>query len=345
MTYDRALPQAAATRGLTLFRALALTALAALAIALTGASSAIAAPAATTSPASKVTATTATLNGKVTPDQNGTTYYFQYGTTTNYGTQTPSDAVNGNPGKEKDVSADATGLAPSTTYHFRVVATNGGGTTFGADMTFITAAPGPGPGPAQNTVTIAASPKTITFGGATTIAGQVNGAGNGGVQVTLEENPFPYTGGFKATSMTVTTSATGAYSLSVKPGLNTRYRVSAKTKPPVTSPEVTVTVRVKVTFAVSDSTPAVNQLVRFSGTVTPAHNGKLALIQKRTSAGGWKTVTSTALVASTPVNGVARSKFSKRLRIKTKGTYRVRVTPGDGDHAAGTSRTRTLPVH
>lgn len=65
----------------------------------------------------------------------------------------------------------------------------------------------------------------------------------------------------------------------------------------------------------------------------------------RTSTGGWKTVTSTTLVASTPVNGVPRSKFSKRLRIKTKGTYRVRVRPGDGDHAAGTSRTRTLRVH
>src|SRR3954453_6730234 len=93
------------------------------------------APSATTAAASNLAATTATLNGNVTPNGNDTTYYFQYGTTTAYGSQTPSDGpVKGN--KDKDVKADVAGLAPSTTYHFRLVATNTAGTVNGADMVF-----------------------------------------------------------------------------------------------------------------------------------------------------------------------------------------------------------------
>src|SRR4051794_33337006 len=93
-----------------------------------------------TLPASNVTSTSATLNGHVFPDQSVTTYYyFQYGTTDQYGTQTPTDGpVNGT---DKDVHTDVTGLAPSTTYHYRVAAANTDGTTYGDDMTFTTPAP------------------------------------------------------------------------------------------------------------------------------------------------------------------------------------------------------------
>ena len=43
-----------------------------------------------------------------------------------------------------DVGADLAGLAPGATYHFRLVATNGIGTTFGPDQTFTTTAPNGG---------------------------------------------------------------------------------------------------------------------------------------------------------------------------------------------------------
>src|SRR6266540_1151004 len=59
-------------------------------------------PGATTLPASDVTATSATLNGTVYPGQQPTTYYFEYGTTSAYGTQAPtppaSAPCNGNAG-------------------------------------------------------------------------------------------------------------------------------------------------------------------------------------------------------------------------------------------------------
>ena len=46
------------------------------------------APAAATGAASAVTATTATLNGTCHPNKESTTYRFEYGTTTAYGSQT-----------------------------------------------------------------------------------------------------------------------------------------------------------------------------------------------------------------------------------------------------------------
>lgn len=297
-----------------------------------------------TLPASNVTDTTATLNGHVFPDQSVTTYYyFQYGTTTAYGSQTPTEGPV--QGTDKDVSTNVTGLAPSTTYHYRVAATNTDGTTYGDDVTFTTNAAGqPGPAP-QNAVTIAAVPTTVTFGRATTISGQVSGPDNAGKEVTLEQNPFPFTGGFTNTTVKATTNATGGYTLAVNPTVNTRYRVTVKTSPPVTSPEVLVNVRPAISLRLSDSTPTIGQRVRFSGFVLPAHNGKVVQIQRRTATGGWRTVTRATLVATTPVNGVARSKYAKRIRITRKGTYRTRFAPGDGDHITGYSARRTARPH
>jgi hypothetical protein len=203
----------------------------------------------------------------------------------------------------------------------------------------------PGGGNATNTVSIAAAPTTLTFSRAATISGQVTGAGNAGIRVTLEEDPFPFGDGFKNTTTTATTTATGSYTLAVVPGVNTHYRVSAKTKPDVTSSEVAVNVRPKVSLSVGDSTPKSGSLVRFSGFVLPGHDGKTIRIQKRTSSGGYKTVASTTLVATTAVNGVTRSKYAKRIRVRANGVYRASVTPGDGDHAAGVSSRRTLKVH
>ena len=296
-----------------------------------------------TLPASNVTDTTATLNGHVFPDESVTTYYyFQYGTTTEYGTQTTTEGPV--KGTDKDVSTNVTGLAPSTTYHYRIAATNTDGTSYGDDMTFTTNAAGqPGPAP-QNAVTIAAAPTTVTFGRATTITGQVNGPGNAGVEVTLEQNPAPFTG-FSATQVKATTNATGGYTLAVSPPVNTRYRVTAKTSPPVTSPEVLVNVKPSISLRLSDSTPRIGQRVRFSGFVLPAHNGKVVQIQRRTATGSWRTVTRATLVSTTPVNGVARSKYSKRIRILRKGTYRTRFAPGDADHVLGYSARRTARPH
>jgi len=91
------------------------------------------APAATTEPASAVSETGATLHGTVNPNGAATTYYFEYGPTTSYGTSSGGSA--GSARGNVFVSRAITGLAPGT-YHFRVVASSWAGTTYGADRTF-----------------------------------------------------------------------------------------------------------------------------------------------------------------------------------------------------------------
>jgi hypothetical protein len=98
---------------------------------------AAAAPQATTSPASDVTQTGATLNGVVTPEGANTSYHFEYGISTGYGTDTASQQA-GSGQFQTSSSAVLTGLEPGTTYHVQLVATNANGTTRGGDRSFTT---------------------------------------------------------------------------------------------------------------------------------------------------------------------------------------------------------------
>lgn len=95
-------------------------------------------PTVTTGAHSNVTDTSAVLHGKVNPNGSATTYYFQWGLTTGYGVQSVEHSA-GHGTKAGSVSTHATGLIPGTVYHYRLVATNGAGTTVGADHTFKTA--------------------------------------------------------------------------------------------------------------------------------------------------------------------------------------------------------------
>jgi hypothetical protein len=112
-------------------------------------------PTATTGSATKVGAKKATLNGVAGPNVSGgdiTQYFFKYGKTTNYGSQTPTGTVGSCPvgisppspycnvPKTQNVSANISGLAPCTSYHFQLFASNTDGSAPPAgDMTFTTA--------------------------------------------------------------------------------------------------------------------------------------------------------------------------------------------------------------
>ena len=87
---------------------------------------------------SALTPTTVTLNGQVNPELAPTTYSFQYGPTTSYGTQTLLSESIGEDGSDHAVSADVSALKSGTTYHFRVLASNINGITAGPDQTFNT---------------------------------------------------------------------------------------------------------------------------------------------------------------------------------------------------------------
>jgi hypothetical protein len=98
------------------------------------------APEAVTGAASGVGQSTATLGGTVNPEGAETTCLFEYGTSTSYGSSVPCSAAAGSGSSAVAVGASLSGLAAGTTYHFRVVATNSGGTMSGADATFTTTA-------------------------------------------------------------------------------------------------------------------------------------------------------------------------------------------------------------
>ncbi len=93
-------------------------------------------PAVTTNPATNVASFSATLNGSLNPRGSTTTVDFQYGLTTSYGSTTPVQTQTGN--TFRPISANISGLMASHVYHFRIVAHNAGGTTFGSDRTFTT---------------------------------------------------------------------------------------------------------------------------------------------------------------------------------------------------------------
>jgi hypothetical protein len=195
--------------------------------------------------------------------------------------------------------------------------------------------------PGAAAITLDAKPAIVVFSGATTLSGRLSGAKAYSVAVRLEQDDSrPYGDAYKATGKTATVANNGNYAFTVKPLVNTQYRVVAQDSPPVTSAPKLVLVRTLVGLNLSDSTPARGALVRFHGTVYPAHDGRAVLIQKRSPTGRFVTVGRTTLRDA----GTAKSSYSRRLRVFRDGAYRVKVS-GDADHVNGYSRVRTINVH
>jgi hypothetical protein len=93
-------------------------------------------PVVTTDGASNITRSSATLNGTVNPNGLTTTVYFQYGTKTRYNSTTANLTYTGN--TTQSVSVRIPRLRRNTRYHFRLVETSNGGTSYGIDRTFRT---------------------------------------------------------------------------------------------------------------------------------------------------------------------------------------------------------------
>lgn len=190
-------------------------------------------------------------------------------------------------------------------------------------------------------LTLDAKPTTAVFGAPVAITGRLSGtSSDANTVIRLEaDSTRPYGDRYDDTGLTARTAQNGRYSFSVKPAQNTQYRTVAQSSPPLTSNARLVLVRMRVGLIVSDTTPRRGQRVRFRGTVAPQHDGGQALIQKRTSTGGFRTVARATLVDA----GDQVSRYSRRIRILRDGVYRVKVR-GDADHVNGFSRQRTLNV-
>src|SRR5262249_27742775 len=135
-------------------------------------------PLVTTGAAQGVAVTAATLTGSVDPRGLSTNWHFDYGTTTSYGSKTPSKGAGSGNGAVA-VSAALAGLAPGTTYHYRLVASSSAGTTTGSDLTFST----------PLAVTINTNGFRVVAGNYVTLSGTVTGAPSGMV-VTIYGQSF-----------------------------------------------------------------------------------------------------------------------------------------------------------
>jgi hypothetical protein len=302
----------------------------ALALVLPTAAQAATAPGVTTGGAAGIAQQTARLTGAVDPNAAATTFQFQYGTTSAYGAVTPEQTVGGD-GK-KAVVADISGLAPATTYHFRLIARNGKGLTKGADKAFKTKAQPLG-------VTFAATPNPLLPGATTTLAGQLTGTGNAGREVVLQSNPFPYTQGFKPVGNKLVTDAAGNFSFGLQAvPFNTQYRVALPDKPSVVSPIVVVSVSVQVSTHLGSHTVKRGHQLTFSGSLRPAVDGTPIAIQKLNSKKHWVTIGGTAARH----NSSASSVYSKKITIRSGGKYRVYAGVTNGMYVPNTGATVTI---
>jgi hypothetical protein len=128
-------------------------------------------PTVTTNAATGVGQASATLNGTANPNGVSTTAYFQYGTSTTYGSSTASQSI-GSGSSSSALTASISGLTcGGTTYHYLAVATNSGGTNYGTDITFTTSACG------QISPTVATSAATSIGQTSATLNGTVNPKG------------------------------------------------------------------------------------------------------------------------------------------------------------------------
>jgi len=93
-----------------------------------------------TGPVNEIKQLTTVLTGSFTGDGVDTSYFFEYGTTNKYGQKTPM-VDGGTASGLQAISATATQLVSYTPYHYRLVAQNSYGTTYGSDQEFLTIPP------------------------------------------------------------------------------------------------------------------------------------------------------------------------------------------------------------
>ena len=78
------------------------------------------------------------MNGSVNGGGSATSYYFEWGTTTNYGNFTTTNLLSSNLTTAQPVTASIAALLPGTTYYFQLVAYNGAGYSYGGEASALT---------------------------------------------------------------------------------------------------------------------------------------------------------------------------------------------------------------
>jgi hypothetical protein len=308
-------------------------------IASNAASSAQLKPRAVTGGALHVLGSSAQLTGVVDPNGSPTNYFFQWGTTTAYGSQTPTVSAGNGIAKVK-VGQSVVGLHPGATYHFRLVAVNATGEVAqGRDRVFVAIKTSPLKFTVVKTIqALVGSPFMLT--------GTLTGLNNGNHAIALQASPYPFLEPFANIGVPGATNAAGSFAFRVANlSSNTQFRVITLDPRPIYSPVVTALAGVHVTLHVRRSSQA--GLVRLYGTVTPAVPGARVVFQLHKAVrpqGKSEATAKFVSLFSTTVKKATRttSRFSLVVKVRRGGRYRALVKPPTGQFSSGYSPTVVL---
>jgi len=268
-------------------------------------------PVVRTDAARDATATTATLTGSVDPRTRATNWWFEYGTTTGYGSQTASRSA-GSGGVPRAVSAAVSGLKPGTTYHYRLVARNDAGTTRGADASLTTVG-----------VTLTAPAFQVVYGRGILLSGFVPTRRAGETVIVFAQ---PLGEGSPRSVATILTAADGSWRWLAKPRIRTSYAAQwagALSASSVVGVRPAIALRRTASGAFS---------TRVSGARSFAGRG--VQLQRQSAAGRWITIKRVRLNArSGKVFRATLPRGTSRLRIA------MSVNQAGAGYLAGFSRT------
>jgi hypothetical protein len=286
-------------------------------------------PRATTGAATHVLGTSALLTATIQPAGQATGYFFRYGISESYGSQTTTLPVPAPPTGSLKVKVGQAvgGLQPGQTYYYRVFAVNAAGVIVaqgssghhfkakGAPLAFVVK-----------------KAQQATYGVPYILSGSLSGLGNGGHRIALQASPFPFLEPFTTIGLPGVTNAAGAFSFRVANlTSNTQFRVTTLDPLPIYSAVIRIDVGVRVALHVRSSSQ--RGVVRLYGTIAPAVNGaKVSFQVQKQVRGKEETVTRWVNAFNTVAkkNGTGSSRFSLVATVHKGGRYRayVKVAPG-----------------
>jgi hypothetical protein len=285
----------------------------------------------TTSDATGIRTTAAILNGNL--DSLGAAdsvdVSFEWGVSTDYGNETTPELRTA----AGSVQADLSGLAPNTTYHFRIKAAGRDGTVYGPDMQFTT-----GPAPPVATTSDVAKIKTTSA----TLRGSLDSLGTA-TTVTVSFEYGTATGSYTHTTADQARTSIGAFSADLTgltPGTTHYYRAKA-------DGDGDAVYGVEKSFTTPTTAPSVTTNdVTSVATTSATLNGELSSLGTASSINvsfEWGAATGSYAHTTADQARTSTGAFSADLTGLTPGTtyyYRAKAD-GDGDAVYGAEKTFT----
>jgi hypothetical protein len=165
--------------------------------------------------------------------------------------------------------------------------------------------PPPGPQSPSRTysVTVAASPRVVTYGGSTTLTGRIAGPAVDGQTLSVEA----VTAGAPAFKPfgTVKTSVDGSWNLKVTPRIWTNYRIGIAG----VKREIVVNVRPRIGLSLR------GQLLSVHVASARSHRGKTVFLQRLTTHGGWITLRRSTLDRNSNAVFALAAALGARVRV------------------------------